>query len=228
MALHLGAHRVQLAAEATKPEGGVDRRRHDEEGRDASEEDELGGHVHAPDANTLPSPFRLNRRELLVGQVEVDHAGSAFTEGQLHDVQRLQVCVSAAQHLEDRLDGGVATGGPNLHLTLAVDEDDDGVQRKVLDGDLVTAKLISHLVEHGVNVLDGDSDHPTDAVLKVTYTVRGLHIEGPVRLTDVSGRVIWAGEASSLPFSHSASTSFAEAVALKVEDYLFKQQQQQR
>jgi hypothetical protein len=91
--------------------------------------------------------------------------------------------------------------------------------------DLVTAKLISHLVEHGVNVLDGDSDHPTDAVLKVTYTVRGAHIEGPVRLTDVSGRVIWAGEARSLPFSHSASTSFAEAVAREVEDFLFKQSQ---
>jgi hypothetical protein len=111
------------------------------------------------------------------------------------------------------------------------------VERLVAEGccgqdlaDLVTAKLISHLVEHGVVVLEGDSDHPTDAVLHVTYTMRTLppfvHIEGPVRLTDMSGRVIWAGEARSLPFSHSASSSFAEVVARQVEDFLFKQESQ--
>ena len=92
--------------------------------------------------------------------------------------------------------------------------------------DLMTAKLVSHLVEHGVTVVEGKADLPTDAILKATYIFRAGRFEGPVRLTDRGGRVIWADEAQSTRSEHSASSSFAEAVALKVEDFLFKQQQQ--
>ena len=89
----------------------------------------------------------------------------------------------------------------------------------------MTAKLVSHLVEHGVTVVEGKADLPTDATLKATYIFRAGRFEGPVRLTDRGGRVIWADEAQSTRSEHSASSSFAEAVALKVEDFLFKQSQ---
>jgi hypothetical protein len=92
--------------------------------------------------------------------------------------------------------------------------------------DVMTAKLISHLVEHGVDVLDGESDATTNAVLHVTFQTRGeglTRIEGPVRLTDTNGRVLWAGEARSAPFSRSPSNSFAEVVAKEVEDFMARQ-----
>jgi hypothetical protein len=89
--------------------------------------------------------------------------------------------------------------------------------------DVMTAKLIAHLTSAGIAVVEGESDEDTDAVLKVTYSQRGPYLEGPVRLTDMHGRVIWADEIRSKPFTRSASTSFAETVAQKVEDFLFKQ-----
>ena len=89
--------------------------------------------------------------------------------------------------------------------------------------DLMTAKLIAHLTAAGVSVVEGDSDMDTDAVLKVTYSVHDPYIEGPVRLTAIDGRVIWADEVRSRKFSHNASTSFAENVALKVEEFISKQ-----
>jgi hypothetical protein len=72
-------------------------------------------------------------------------------------------------------------------------------------------------------VLEEAEEQSADAVLKVTYSQRGAYLEGPVRLTDMHGNVIWADEARSKPFTRSASTSFAETVAQKVEDFLFKQ-----
>jgi TolB-like protein len=97
--------------------------------------------------------------------------------------------------------------------------------------DLMTAKLISHLTTAGVSVIEGESDTPTDAVLNVTFSVREVagvggswyHIEGPARLTDMDGKVIWADEAHNTKFAHSSSTSFAEDVARKVEAFLSTQ-----
>ncbi len=95
-------------------------------------------------------------------------------------------------------------------------------------GDMITARLISHLVAHGIPVVEGESDQPTDAILKVTCRFRAGRWEGPVRLTDMNGLVIWADEARGTLFAHSASASFAENIALKVEDFMFKQQQVRR
>lgn len=97
--------------------------------------------------------------------------------------------------------------------------------------DLITAKLISHLVAAGVSVVEGPSDIKTDAILKVTYMVREddgngikqLHFDGPVRLTTTEGKVIWADEVRNSPFSRSPSSSFAENVARKVEAFLSSQ-----
>jgi hypothetical protein len=91
--------------------------------------------------------------------------------------------------------------------------------------DEMTAKLIAHLTAAGVSVVEGKSDIPTDAILKVACDQRaGAYIEGPVRLTDTHGRVIWADEVRGRSFAHDAEASFAEAVAIKVEMFLFKQQ----
>jgi hypothetical protein len=88
--------------------------------------------------------------------------------------------------------------------------------------DVMTAKLITHLTEAGVSVVEGESDTPADAVLKVSYLVRddGYRIEGPGRLTDVDGKVIWANEVRNTRFARSPSSSFAENVARKVEAFL--------
>jgi hypothetical protein len=97
--------------------------------------------------------------------------------------------------------------------------------------DLITAKLISHLVGAGVSVVEGASETPTDAVLKVTYMVqttedngfKQYHFQGPVRLTDMNGKVVWADEIRNNPFAYSASSSFAENIARKVEAFISKQ-----
>lgn len=93
--------------------------------------------------------------------------------------------------------------------------------------ELVMAKLVTHLAAHGVSVVEGASDTPTDAILHVTYNAtlgdRGYHIEGPIRLVDMDGKVIWGDEVKSGVFVHSASTSFAETVAIKVEKFLARQ-----
>jgi hypothetical protein len=93
---------------------------------------------------------------------------------------------------------------------------------------LITAKLISHLAGAGVSVIEGESDTPTDALLTVNYLVRidgdsGYHIAGPVRLTDGDGKVVWADEAHNSAFARSATSSFAENVARKVEAFLSTQ-----
>jgi hypothetical protein len=94
--------------------------------------------------------------------------------------------------------------------------------------ELVMAKLVTHLAAHGVSVVEGASDTPTDAILHVTYnaTHRGdhdYHIEGPIRLVDMDGKVIWGDEVKSGAFVRSASTSFADSVAIKVEEFLARQ-----
>ena len=89
----------------------------------------------------------------------------------------------------------------------------------------MTAKLITNLTEARVSVVEGESDTPTDAVLKVSYRVRddGYRIEGPVRLTDSDGKVIWADDVRNSRFARSTSSSFVENVARKVEAFLFRQ-----
>ena len=92
--------------------------------------------------------------------------------------------------------------------------------------DVMTAKIIAHLTAAGVSVVEGESDTETDAVLKVSYVTRSnesshvIRIEGPVRLTDIGGKVIWADEVRSRLFTRNPSSDFAENVALKVEAFL--------
>lgn len=94
--------------------------------------------------------------------------------------------------------------------------------------DVITAKIISHLVKAGASVVEGASDADTDAVLKVTYTERGnedtgFHIEGPVRLTAIDGKIVWADEVRTRMFTRNASDNFAEIIAAKVAAFLAAQ-----
>src|SRR3954453_21043026 len=61
---------------------------------------------------------------------------------------------------------------------------------------LITAKLISHLVQSGISVVEPESDAKTDATLRITYAVQegdgNIHIGGAVRLVDSEGKVLWA------------------------------------
>lgn len=50
---HLGAYSVHLAAQAPGAPKIVERRQNSQQGRDASDKDELSGHTHAPDANRM-------------------------------------------------------------------------------------------------------------------------------------------------------------------------------
>jgi hypothetical protein len=92
---------------------------------------------------------------------------------------------------------------------------------------LITAKLVSHLAANGVSVIEDESDTKIDAILKVNYMVTEVgtqyRIEGPVRLIDGDGKVIWADDVRNSHFARSASSSFAENVALKVEAFLSTQ-----
>ena len=97
------------------------------------------------------------------------------------------------------------------------------------EADLITEKLVSHLVGAGISVVEGESDTNTDAILKVSYVVRSnenggvVRIEGPVRLTDIGGKVVWADEVRSRLFTRNPSSDFAENVARKVEAFLATQ-----
>jgi len=94
--------------------------------------------------------------------------------------------------------------------------------------DMVTAKLISHLVKHGLRVVESEED--ADAILTGSgmmqqstseYGHTHFRLHAGMRLVSKDkGTVIWADDVSSSKFAESASSSFAENVAKSVEEAL--------
>jgi hypothetical protein len=97
--------------------------------------------------------------------------------------------------------------------------------------DMVSAKLISHLVKHGIAVTENVDD--ADAVLNCTGLIETsttdeghtrYRLQAGVRLVDKDGGVLWADDVSSSRYGLSASSSFAENVAKSLEQALSKSQ----
>ncbi len=95
--------------------------------------------------------------------------------------------------------------------------------------DMVSAKLISHLVKHGIAVTESVDD--ADAVLNCSGLVETsvsdqghtrVRIQAGVRLVDKDGNVLWADDVASSRYATSASSSFAENVAKGLEQALSK------
>lgn len=94
--------------------------------------------------------------------------------------------------------------------------------------DMVTAKLISHLVKHGLSVVDTEEN--ADVVLTGAGMVQSslseyghthYKVHGGWRLVSKKDdAVIWADDVSSSRFATSASSSFADNVAKSVEEAL--------
>jgi hypothetical protein len=93
--------------------------------------------------------------------------------------------------------------------------------------DMLNAKLIGHLVKHGIAVTESVDD--ATAVLNCSGVIQRstseygnprILIQAGVRLVDKDGGVIWADDVVSSRYSHSASTSFAEIVAKNLEQAL--------
>lgn len=94
--------------------------------------------------------------------------------------------------------------------------------------DMITAKLISHLVKHGISVVD--TPESADVVLTGAGMVQSslseyghthYRVHGGWRLVSKKDdAVIWADDVSSSRFATSASSSFADNVAKSVEDAL--------
>lgn len=89
---------------------------------------------------------------------------------------------------------------------------------------IVSAQLISHLVKHGIAVVESVDD--ADAVLNCTgliqtatteYGHTRYRIHAAVRLVDKDGKVLWADDVSSSRYAQSASSSFSDNVAKSLE-----------
>jgi hypothetical protein len=102
----------------------------------------------------------------------------------------------------------------------------------VAENNMLTAKLVSHLVKHGVAVVEAIDD--ADAVLTGSGVVLtaprgdgqvGYRIQAGMRLVNKDGAVIWADDVKSSRFSESASTSFSENVAKSVAQALAQKDQ---
>ena len=93
---------------------------------------------------------------------------------------------------------------------------------------MVTAKVISHLVKHGLTVVD--TEEKADVVLtgagiiesrQDEYGRTHYHIHGGWRLVSKKDDgIIWADDVASSRFAQSASSSFADNIAKSVEDAL--------
>jgi len=89
---------------------------------------------------------------------------------------------------------------------------------------MLSAELISHLVKHGIAVVESVDD--ADAVLNCNgliqtsttdYGHTRYRIHAAVRLVDKDGKVLWADDVSSIRYGQSASSSFSENVAESLE-----------
>jgi hypothetical protein len=92
---------------------------------------------------------------------------------------------------------------------------------------MLSAKLISHLVKRGVSVTESEVD--ADVVLTgsgligTSLSENGnvrYHLQAGMRLVDKEGAVLWADDVSSGRFAQSASSSFADNVAKSVAQAL--------
>ncbi|MGB6194342.1 MAG: hypothetical protein WBF42_17890 [Terracidiphilus sp.] len=92
---------------------------------------------------------------------------------------------------------------------------------------MVTAKLISHLVKHEISVVESVDD--ADAVLNLSgliqtstgeYGQMHVRLQAGVRLVSKDGAVLWADDVRSSRYAESASSSFAENVAKNLEKAL--------
>lgn len=89
-------------------------------------------HCHLP---SHPRPLS-KLRELVGGEVEVDHDGAVLAQGVLDDVDGLEVGVGAAEHLVHQLVGVEAADAADPLLRGGVDEDDVIAERHLLNRDL--------------------------------------------------------------------------------------------
>ena len=96
---------------------------------------------------------------------------------------------------------------------------------------MVTAKLISHLVKHGISVVE--SEENADEVLtgsgmfqsKVDeYGHTHYHLQAGMRLVNKDGSVLWADDISSSRYAQSATSSFADNLAKSIEKALADKQ----
>jgi hypothetical protein len=97
---------------------------------------------------------------------------------------------------------------------------------------MLSAKMISHLVKRGVAVTESVDD--ADAVLTgsglfqtstTEYGHMRYRLQAGMRLVNKDGVVIWADDVSSSRFSESASSSFADNVAKGVAEALSQRAQ---
>ena len=100
--------------------------------------------------------------------------------------------------------------------------------------DMVRAKLISHLVKHGLTVVE--SEEKADAILTGDGLMQGstneyghthYRLHAGMRLVSKAETVIWADDVASGRFAQSASSSFAENVAKSIEDALSAKSEKQ-
>lgn len=96
-------------------------------------------------------------------------------------------------------------------------------QDRSLDN-MLSAELISHLVKHGIAVVesvdDADAVLNCDGLIQTSTTEYGrtrYRIHAAVRLVDKDGKVLWADDISSSRYGQSASSSFSENVAKSLE-----------
>ena len=92
---------------------------------------------------------------------------------------------------------------------------------------MYAAKLISHLMKHGISVVESMDD--ADAILHGSGLVQSYSTEyghtryiaqAGMRLVNKDGLVLWADDVRSSRYAESASTSFAENVAKSLEKSL--------
>jgi hypothetical protein len=125
--------------------------------------------------------------------------------------------------------------GPGLLVAQSVPPQSQGLRVYVspLEGsdagvdNMITAKLLSHLVKRGVSVTESVDD--ADAVLTGSGVIQTslsdygrvrYRLQAGMRLVNKGGDVLWADDVSSSRFSESASSSFADNVAKSVAQAL--------
>ena len=110
--------------------------------------------------------------------------------------------------------------GPRIYVS-PLEGSDTGVDN------MITAKLVSHLVKRGVSVTESVDD--ADAVLTGAGLIQTslsdygrvhYRLQAGMRLVNKDGAVLWADDVSSSRFSESASSSFADNVAKSVAQAL--------
>jgi hypothetical protein len=112
-------------------------------------------------------------------------------------------------------------GSQDLKVFVELEGSDHGL------ANMYAAKLISHLMKHGISVVETMDD--ADAILHGSGFVQSYSTEyghtryfaqAGMRLVNKDGLVLWADDVRSSRYAESASTSFAENVAKSLEKAL--------